>query len=264
MGVRAGLRPSASGVSLVSALAPILAAALAHGHAVEAVLDIEPPHGGRRDGAGREPAVGNEGAQDERDRSGAVLLADVEEELPLLGRKFLRVAPVAARRWSQGGEAAFERRHRVAPVVSTPGGRKRSWRKCAQGGAQLAVVEILARERADDLAAEDGDGLGVVLRREGGCFGLGGAAAEVDGSISAPPGGLAGSGDGEGGAVPSGRSGAEGSSMVGPPPLAPPRRWTSAYMPPPRGTPPSRWRALPRPARTLRASSRRGPRPGAA
>ncbi len=108
-----------------------------------------------------------------------MLPADVQEELPLLGRKLLRVAAVAARRRPQGGKAAdpvgvipaLERGHRVAPGGLDPGRAEALLRERAEGGAQLAVVEVTPGERADDLAAEDGDGLGVVLRREG--WGLG-------------------------------------------------------------------------------------------
>src|SRR6185369_12662661 len=76
----------------------LLPAALAHGHAVEAVRDVEPAHGRLRDSAIGQPAVGDERAQDERHRRGAVLLADVEEELALLGGQLLGVTAVAARR----------------------------------------------------------------------------------------------------------------------------------------------------------------------
>src|SRR6266498_974101 len=93
----------------------------APGHAVEAVLEVEPPHGRLRNGACGEPPVRNERAQDERHRRGAVLLADVEDELALLGGELLGVAAVAPRRRPQrreaaravGVEPALERGHRV-------------------------------------------------------------------------------------------------------------------------------------------------------
>jgi hypothetical protein len=103
-----GARPmsEACGARRLPAKPRLLAAALAHGHAVEAVLDVEPAHGGLRDSSRREPAVRDERAQDERHRRGAVLLADVEDELPLLGGELLGVAAVAPRRRPQRGETA--------------------------------------------------------------------------------------------------------------------------------------------------------------
>jgi hypothetical protein len=152
----------------------LLPAAFAHRDAVEALRDVEPAHRGRRDRAGFEAAVGDERPQDERHRCGAVLLADVEEELALLGGKLLGVAAVAARRGLErrepacavGVEPALERRDRVPPRGLDAGRAEALLREHAEGGAQLAVVELLAGERADDLAAEDRDGLAVVLRRE--------------------------------------------------------------------------------------------------
>jgi hypothetical protein len=84
----------------------LLAAALAHRYAVEAVLDVEPAHGGGRDRAGLEPAVRDERPQDERHRRGAVHAPDVEQELALLGGELLRVAAVAARRGPERSEPA--------------------------------------------------------------------------------------------------------------------------------------------------------------
>jgi hypothetical protein len=104
------------------------------GHAIEAVLDVQPAHGRRRDRAGLEPPVGDERPQDERDQGGAVLAPDVEKELSLLGGELLGVAAVAARRGPERGEPAravrvepaLERRDRVPPGRLDAGGRKRS------------------------------------------------------------------------------------------------------------------------------------------
>src|SRR3990172_3653688 len=159
------------------------------------------PTRARGAGAGGEPAIGDERAQDEWHRSRAVLLADVEDELPLLGRKLLGVAAVAPRRGSQRGKPtrtvgvvpALERGHRVAARRPDPRWAEALLCQHAEGGTQLAVVEIRERGRADDLAAEDGYGLGVVLGRER--WGLGhrrrrclGGLVHVWLLIAAPPG----------------------------------------------------------------------------
>ena len=110
------------------------------------------------------------------------ILAD---ELLLLGREGARRALVRARLGAQGLEAALL----VAPV---PALERRDRERARRVGArrsepllaeqreasgELAAREIEARERADDLAAEQGHGFGVVLRREG-----------IHGSnLSAPP-----------------------------------------------------------------------------
>src|SRR6266568_1458007 len=115
-----------------------------------------------------------------------------------------------------------------------PGGRKRSCesaRKAARSSPwsssfRVSAPTISLRKMATASAWSFG--------ASGGVLGIGGGAAGVDGSISAPLDRLAGGGESKGGAVPGGRSSAEGSSMVGPPPPAPPRRWTSGYMLAPR------------------------------
>ena len=99
--------PEGTGARRLPAKPRLLAAALAHWHAVEPLLDVEPAHGGRRDGVLGEAAVGHQGAQDERDRGRAVLPPDVEKELALLGSELLAVAAIAARGRPQGGQAAL-------------------------------------------------------------------------------------------------------------------------------------------------------------
>ena len=242
------------------------------GHAVEAVLDVEPAHRGRRDRARREPAVGDERPQDERHRRRAVLLADVEQELPLLGGELLGVAAVAARRGPQGGEAAgpvgvvpaLERRRPSSCRVSlTPGGRKRSsesarkaarsspWSSSLRVSAPTISLRKMATASAWSFGAS-GVALGDRRRRRRG--GLVHRLAprhrpRRDGGVRRR-------------ACPAAGASAEGSSMVGSPP--PRRRGDGPQLTcAPRGTPPTRWRALRSRARRPRASSPRGPPPGA-
>jgi hypothetical protein len=121
-----------------------------------------------------EPAVRHERAQDERHRGGRVLLADVEEELALLGAELTAVAPITAREGPKRVEAAatvgvvpaLERRHRDAAGDVRAGRPEALLRERVQRGAQLTAVQVLAGERAHDLAAKARDGLGVVLGRE--------------------------------------------------------------------------------------------------
>jgi hypothetical protein len=83
-------------------------------------------------------------------------------------------------------------------MVSMPGGRNRSAKKRSEGRAQLAVVQLLARERSDDLSLREIATASPWSRGAGGgAFGNGGAAAGVDVFISAPRHRLAGSGERE-------------------------------------------------------------------
>jgi hypothetical protein len=93
--------------------------AVDHDAALEAGVAVQPRHGGVRDHARGEPAVGDQRAQDQRHRRGRVLTPDLEQELALLGREVACAAPVGAWRRAQPGEPvgtvgvqpALERRH---------------------------------------------------------------------------------------------------------------------------------------------------------
>jgi hypothetical protein len=70
----------------------------------QARLAIQPCDGRRRDRVAREPAIGDERAQDERHRRGRVLAADVEQELALLDGELACAAPITAALRNERGE----------------------------------------------------------------------------------------------------------------------------------------------------------------
>jgi hypothetical protein len=100
-----------------------------------------------------------------------VLLADVDEELALLGGELPAVAPVAARQRPEsvetaapvGVQPALERGHRERAGDVRARRTEALLREGAERSAQLAAVQVLAGEGADDLAAEARHRLGVVL-----------------------------------------------------------------------------------------------------
>jgi hypothetical protein len=100
-----------------------------------------------------------------------VLAADVEQELAQRGRQRPAAAAVGAGPQAERGEAAgavgvepaLQRRHAEALRRLAPRRAVRVAGQFAQGGGQLAAVEVAAAgERADDLGTDQGDLLGVV------------------------------------------------------------------------------------------------------
>ncbi len=98
------------------------------------------------------------------------VLADVDKELALLGREMATVAAITTRQRPERVEIAAP----VGVIPSLQGGHREGagdvrtgWAEALLGEsvqvrAQLAAGEVLARERADDLAAEAGHRLGMV------------------------------------------------------------------------------------------------------
>ena len=76
--------PESAGSLGLPAEPDFAASLVADGDAVEALLLIEAAHAARRDGIRFEAPLRHEGAQDDGHRRGGVLLANVEQELPLL------------------------------------------------------------------------------------------------------------------------------------------------------------------------------------
>ena len=121
-----------------------------------------------------QPAVGDERAQDERHRRTGVLAPDVEQQLALLGRQLAGAAAVGARVGPERVEPtapvrvvpALEGRGAVALGRAVAGRPVLALGQLADLGGELAVVELAAGERADDLGAEQGDRFGVVAGNE--------------------------------------------------------------------------------------------------
>src|SRR5688572_1518671 len=103
-----------------------------------------------------------------------MLAADVEEKRALLRAQLPTAPAIGARPRRQRRQPAMpigvvpplEGRHRVPAGELGAWWAERGLGQRAQLGAQRAVVELAARERADDLAAKQRDSLGVVLGRE--------------------------------------------------------------------------------------------------
>ena len=147
---------------------------IAHGDTVQAPLLIEAAHAARRDGIRLEPALRHEGAQDDGHRCGGVLLANVEQKLPLLLSELLTAPSVAARSRLQGVEATglvgvmppLERGERVGLAKLGSWRAKPLFAELEQGVRELAAIELAACQCSDDFAAKQRHRLGVVFRAE--------------------------------------------------------------------------------------------------
>ena len=103
-----------------------------------------------------------------------MLLADVEQQLTLLGGELLAAASVAAWHRPKGFEPAglvrvvptLERGHRVGLGRLGLRRAKPLLRELGQGLGKLAAVELTAGQGPDDLAAKQRNRLGMVLRAE--------------------------------------------------------------------------------------------------
>jgi hypothetical protein len=160
-------RPRALGLP---AQARAVGHARAERYAIEALLDEEAAHRGLGDGALVEASIGDERAQDERYRCIGMLPADIAQQRALCFRERLRAAFVTASLGTQRRqptcfvlvEPALEAGDGVAARVIEPGRPVATLAERAQLVGELAVVEVAARQRTDDLAAKQRDGFAVI------------------------------------------------------------------------------------------------------
>jgi len=122
-------------------------------------LAVETLHRRRRDGAFGEPTVSDECADDQRHRRGRVLAADIEEEIPLIGRQLAGAAAVRSRRRSERLEAAAA--IRVEPALDRREAElladlAAGWPVLAGGDGAERERELSARQLALDDRAHDG------------------------------------------------------------------------------------------------------------
>ncbi len=143
--------------------------------ALEPGVAVQSRHRRRRHHVGGQPPVGDQRAQDQRQRRGRVLAPDIEQELALLRPQLAGATSVGARCRAQPGEAvgsirvepslqgrgAETSRARVARRPVALGGQR------THRGCQIAAVELAAGQGADDLGTEQGDRLGVVAWAQG-------------------------------------------------------------------------------------------------
>ena len=140
--------------------------------ALETVLAVETTQRRHADATGLEAAIDGEGAVDERDTRGRVLVTDREEQHALFVGESACVARVAAALRTKRVEAAttvrvvpaLQRRHGVGARARTVGWTYVLVGECAQLGRHVAVIEHAAtQQRAEHLRAKQRHLLGDVF-----------------------------------------------------------------------------------------------------
>ena len=115
-------------------------------------------------------------SENERHRCGRMLFANVDEELTLQIGEVVRAAAVASWLGTKRVEPALsisviptlERRYREGLGLVGARRAKTFLAELAETFSELAVREIFARQRADDLASKERDLLGMVFGHKGG------------------------------------------------------------------------------------------------
>jgi hypothetical protein len=154
--------PQGHGLFGLPAQAGVGAGRVAQGLTGEAGLAQKAAQGGSGDGARLQPPIGLQGTQQQRHRGGEVLLANVQQQLALLGGEGLGATLVAARGGRQalqppalvGVVPPLQRGHREAARGRGSGREEALLAEGLQRGPQLAFLQLRLGEGAQHAVAE--------------------------------------------------------------------------------------------------------------